>query len=102
MCRSEAEGGVWSASDFPCAGSVITKSAVNLADLFYFNDTNDRSRFGGGSAACWGRIWAVFSFSFCPCLALPQGSISQHSLCLMVGWPISRSHQSGNLFCNNE
>src|SRR5258706_9179627 len=23
MCRSEAEGGVWSASDFPCAGSVI-------------------------------------------------------------------------------
>src|SRR5258705_13356395 len=23
MCRWEAEGGVWSASDFPCAGSVI-------------------------------------------------------------------------------
>src|SRR5260370_107188 len=86
MCRSEAEGGVWSASDFPCAGSVITKSAVNLADLFYFNDTNNRSRFGGGCAYDWRGFWAVFSFSFRPCLALPRASFSKHSFIYGAGY----------------
>src|SRR5258706_104313 len=32
MCRSEAKGGVWSASDFPCTGSVIMKSASNIVN----------------------------------------------------------------------
>ena len=42
MCRSEAEGGVCSASDFPCTGSVI---------LFILLDANKGSRAGAASSA---------------------------------------------------
>src|SRR5258706_12157648 len=104
MCRSEAEGGVWSASDFPCAGSVITKSAINLVDLFYFNDANNRSRFGdannrsrfgGGCAFYWRRFWAVFSFAFRPRLTIPLDSFPLPKSYFILCLPIYRTHQSG-------
>src|SRR5258705_240542 len=39
MCRSEAEGGVWSASEDRWSARLNSSSSGNFADLLFFNDT---------------------------------------------------------------
>src|SRR5258705_223765 len=102
MCRSEAERGVCTASDVPCVGSVITKSAISLVDLLYFNFLMIRRPPRSTLFPYTTLFRSVFSFAFRLCLALPQASFPKHSCCSMLRCPVSGTHQSGNLYRSKE
>src|SRR5258705_11498715 len=50
----------------------------------------------------WRWICVIFPCSFRLCLASPQASFPKHSCCSMLRCPVSRTHQSGNLYRSKE